>query len=76
MLDRSQIIEALKKGKTFVAYCAEDDFWRTWQYDAADGDVMGYRGWGVVGKGADFVSLELAACEITGCIRSPRFRTN
>jgi hypothetical protein len=76
MLDRNQIIEALKQGKVFKAYCAEDDFWRTWQYDAADGDVMGCRGWGASGSGADFVSLDLAACEITGYMRSPRFRTN
>jgi hypothetical protein len=76
MLDRNQIIEALKDGKIFVAYCAEDDFWRTWQYDAADGDVMGCRGWGKVGRDADFTGLELAACEIITCMKSDRFRTN
>jgi len=76
MLDRNQIIEALKEGKIFKAYCAEDDFWRSWQYEWSDGDVMSCRGWGKSGSGADFISLELAACEIITCMRSDRFRTN
>lgn len=76
MLDKTAIIEALKGGKTFVAYCAEDDFWRSWQYDYADQDVMSCRGWGKVGHDADFVSPTIAACEILSCMKSARFTTN
>jgi hypothetical protein len=76
MLDRNQIIEALKQGKVFKAYCAEDDFWLFWRHDWSDGDVMSCRGWGRVVNDTEFISLELAACEITGYMRSPRFRTN
>lgn len=36
MPDKTAIIEALKEGKIFKAYCAEDDFWRSWQYDYTD----------------------------------------
>jgi hypothetical protein len=76
MLDKTAIIEALKEGKTFVAYCAEDDFWRSWQYDYADQDVMSCRGWGKTGNGADFVHPEIAACEILSCMKSARFKAN
>ena len=76
MPDKTAIIEALKEGKIFKAYCAEDDFWRSWQHDWSDGDVMSCRGWGKTGNGADFISLELAACEIVTCMRSARFKTN
>jgi hypothetical protein len=76
MLDRNQIVEALKEGKVFKAYCAEDDFWCSWRYDWSDGDVMSCRGWGRVINDTEFISPELAACEITGYMRSPRFRTN
>ena len=76
MLDRNQIIEALKEGKIFKAYCAEDDFWRSWQYEWSDGDVMSCRGWGRVVNDTEFISIELAACEIITCMRSDCFRTN
>lgn len=72
----ASIIEALKRGKIFKAYCAEDDFWRSWQYDHADQDVMSCRGWGKTGNDADFVHPEIAACEIISCMKSNRFKTN
>jgi hypothetical protein len=76
MVDKTAIIEALKEGKTFVAYCAEDDFWRSWQYNNEDQDVMSCRGWGKTGNGADFVHPDIAACEILSCMKSVRFKTN
>ena len=76
MPDKTAIIEALKEGKIFKAYCAEDDFWRSWQYDHADQDVMSCRGWGKTGNDADFVSPAIAACEILSCMKSARFKTN
>lgn len=76
MPSKASIIETLKQGKIFKAYCAEDDFWRSWQYDAEEQDVMSCRGWGKTGQGADFVCPELAACEILTCMKSARFKTN
>jgi hypothetical protein len=76
MPDKTAIIEALKEGKIFKAYCAEDDFWRSWEYDHAERDVMSCRGWGKTGNGADFISPALAACEILTCAKSVRFKTN
>lgn len=76
MLDKTAIIEALKEGEIFKAYCAEDDFWRSWQYDHADQDVMSCRGWGKTGNDAEFISPSLAACEILTCMKSARFKTN
>lgn len=68
-----EIVKALKEGRMFKAACAGDNFWRSWQL-TPNGDVMGCRGWGKVGHGADFESPELAALGIASCMKSARFK--
>jgi hypothetical protein len=72
-MTKQNALDALSTATRVVARQIDGEAWRVWER-LDDGDVLISRGFGNVGYGADVESLDLAACGLTGFMRSENWK--